>query len=134
VTDELTRLARAYLVAQRAQERDHTDPVLDWQRSEAHDALMAGLDAAGVVYRNREHAARIAGEIVAGTFAAGGDVLSGNGGDAKMTPSFLAMLARAYTVEMLEGWLDRARDGMRTRTGQVARWRRTLAWLRSEQG
>jgi len=57
---DLVKLARAYLQAKRVQELDHTDPVLDWQRSEAHEAFMIGLDVAGVAYRDREHATEIA--------------------------------------------------------------------------
>ena len=61
------------------------------------------------------------------------DTLNGDGDDAKVTPWFLAALARFYTVEMLQGWIARADAGMRTKSGQVERWQRALAWLRSEQ-
>jgi hypothetical protein len=66
VSDELMRRAKRYLAARKAQELDHTDPVLDDARTEAHDALMMQMDIEGVEYTDREHAARIAYAIVAG--------------------------------------------------------------------
>ena len=54
------RLAHEYLDARRAQELNHTDEALDWARTEAHDRFMLALDAHGIGYRDREHAAEIA--------------------------------------------------------------------------
>ena len=56
----LVPLAHAYLDARRAQELDHTDPDLNWRRIEAHDQFMLALDAAGIGYEDRMHAAEIA--------------------------------------------------------------------------
>ena len=56
----LVPLAHAYLDARRAQELDHTDEALNWQRTEAHDQFMLALDAVSIGYRDREHAAEIA--------------------------------------------------------------------------
>ena len=56
----LVHLAHAYLDARRAQELDHTDEALNWRRTEAHDQFMLALDAAGIGYKDREHAAEIA--------------------------------------------------------------------------
>jgi len=61
---ELERRAREYIIARRKQELNHTDPVLDARRTEAHDAFMMQLDVGGIEYQDREHAARIAREIV----------------------------------------------------------------------
>jgi len=62
------------------------------------------------------------------------DALSnGNGNGAKVDARFLALLARFYTVEMLQGWIARSEAGMRTKPGQLARWRQALAWLRQTQ-
>ncbi len=66
VSDELTRRAKRYLAARKAQELDHTDPILDDARTEAHDALMMQMDIEDVEYTDREHAAQIAYAIVAG--------------------------------------------------------------------
>lgn len=60
VTVGLARLAELYLSAKRNQERDHTDELLNWRRTEAHDAFLAGLAVAGIEYRDREHGAQIA--------------------------------------------------------------------------
>ena len=56
--------ARTYLDARQAQELDHTDPDLNWARTEAHDQFLAALDAAGIPYTDREHGARIALDLV----------------------------------------------------------------------
>ena len=61
------------------------------------------------------------------------DTLNGNGNGVKVDARFLALLARFYTIEALESWLARAREGMHVKRGQVERWQRALAWLRSEQ-
>jgi hypothetical protein len=61
------------------------------------------------------------------------DTLNGNGESGKVDVRFLELLARYYTVEMLEDWLARANGGMRVRENQVARWERTLTWLRQAQ-
>ena len=57
------------------------------------------------------------------------DTPNDNGNGAKVDARFLALLARFYTVEMLQGWIARADAGMRVRDGQVERWQRALAWL-----
>jgi len=67
-TRKLQRLARRYLAARAAQERDHTDPVLDYRRTEAHDVLMLEMDQQGISYESREEAAEIAQRLVAGTY------------------------------------------------------------------
>ncbi len=66
VNDELMRRAKRYLAARKAQELDHTDPILNDARTEAHDALMMQMDIEGVEYTDREHAAQVAYAIVAG--------------------------------------------------------------------
>ena len=58
--------ARTYLDARQAQELDHTDPDLNWARTEAHDQFLAALDAAGIPYTDREHGARIAFSLLEG--------------------------------------------------------------------
>jgi hypothetical protein len=58
------------------------------------------------------------------------DVLNGDNGNVEPDAAFLAMLHRFYTVAMVQDWIDRAREGMRTRDRQVARWERTLEWLK----
>ncbi len=66
VSDELMRRAKRYLAARKAQELDHTDPILNDARTKAHDALMIQMDIEEVEYTDREHAAQIAYAIVAG--------------------------------------------------------------------
>ena len=56
----LVPLAHAYLDARRTQRLYHTDEALNWRRTEAHDQFMLALDAAGIGYKDREHAAEIA--------------------------------------------------------------------------
>jgi hypothetical protein len=68
-TRRLKALAREYWRVRRLQEQDHTDPALDWQRTEAHDRLLLQMDREGIAYSDREEAAQIAREIVEGTFA-----------------------------------------------------------------
>ena len=63
-TQKLKALARAYLEAREAQEREHTDPTLNHQRTEAHDALMLQMDRESIPYASREEAAEIAQQIV----------------------------------------------------------------------
>jgi hypothetical protein len=66
ISNELERRARVYIRARKAQQLDHTDPALDYARTDAHDAFMMQLDIEGIEYRDREHAARIAQAIVNG--------------------------------------------------------------------
>jgi len=56
----LVELAREYLAARSAQERDHTDAALDFERTEAHDRFLFALDVAGVQYQDRQHGTQIA--------------------------------------------------------------------------
>ena len=66
ISNELRRRARVYTRARKAQQLDHTDPALDYARTEAHDDLMMQLDIEGIEYQDREHAARIVQAIVDG--------------------------------------------------------------------
>jgi len=118
-------------------ENHHPDKTLDWQRSEAHDKFLDALRAAGIPFTDRADGGRIASEIVAGAFDAGtgtgSELINGSGAGKSIDAAFLAMLRRHYTVEMVRGWVARADAGMRTKPGQVERWRKTLAWLEQEQ-
>lgn len=60
---ELRERSFCYLAARQAQEGDHTDEVLDWERTEAHDALMMQLDIEGIAYKGREGAAAVAEDV-----------------------------------------------------------------------
>jgi hypothetical protein len=66
LSQELKARARHYLQVRRAQELDHTNPALNEARTEAHDALMLQMDMEGIFYTDRENAAYIARQIVAG--------------------------------------------------------------------
>ena len=68
ITDELMRRAKDYLEKRAAQEMDHTDPALDYHRTEAHESLMMQMRIEGIEFEDREHAAEIARAIVAGNF------------------------------------------------------------------
>ena len=54
----LLRLAEKYWRVRRAQERDHTDEALNFQRSEAHDMLLRQMRAEGLEFEDREDAAQ----------------------------------------------------------------------------
>jgi hypothetical protein len=64
MSKQLETLAREYWKARKAQERDHTDEALNWQRTEAHDSLLLQMDIEGIPYTDREDAAQIAREIM----------------------------------------------------------------------
>jgi hypothetical protein len=66
LSNELRDRAEIYIRARRAQELDHTDPELDYARTEAHDSFMIQLDIENIYYEDRQHAARIAQAIVDG--------------------------------------------------------------------
>jgi len=61
----LYNLAKKYLRAKRAQERDHTNKELNYARTEAHDAFIFQLDIKGIAYESRDHTIEIAQAIVA---------------------------------------------------------------------
>jgi hypothetical protein len=66
ISEELKQRARDYLEKGEAQELDHTDPALDYARTEAHESLMMQMRIDGILFADREHAAEIARAIVAG--------------------------------------------------------------------
>jgi hypothetical protein len=66
LTNELRDRAEIYIRARTAQEFDHTDPDLEHARTEAHESFMIQLDIEHIYYEDREHAARIAQDIVDG--------------------------------------------------------------------
>jgi hypothetical protein len=66
LTNELRDRAEIYIRARMAQELDHTDPDLEHARIEAHESFMIQLDIEHIYYRDREHAAQIAQDIVDG--------------------------------------------------------------------
>lgn len=62
--DRLMKRANTYWQARQAQEKDHTDECLNYERTEAHDALLLWMDIEGIVYQSREQAAMIAKEMI----------------------------------------------------------------------
>lgn len=54
----LRDLAREYWRTHRAQERDHTDDMLNYLRSETHDVLLNAMRDAGILFEDREDAAQ----------------------------------------------------------------------------
>lgn len=66
ISDELMHRAKDYLEKREAQELDHTDPALDYARTEAHESLMMQLRIEGIPFADREYAAELARAIVAG--------------------------------------------------------------------
>jgi hypothetical protein len=66
LSNELRDRAQTYIIARRAQQLDHTDPELDYARTEAHDSFMIQLDIENIYYEDRQHAARIAQAVVDG--------------------------------------------------------------------
>ena len=68
ISDELKHRAKDYLEKREAQELDHTDPDLNYYRSEAHESLMMQMRIDGIEFEDREHAAQIAMDIVAGDY------------------------------------------------------------------
>lgn len=62
------------------------------------------------------------------------DTLNGNDESAKVDARFLELLTHYYTIAMLESFIARANEGMRVKPdGQLARWRKTLAWLKQAE-
>jgi hypothetical protein len=66
ISEELKCRAKDYLEKREAQELDHTDPDLNYARSEAHESLMMQMRIDGISFSDREHAAEIARAIVSG--------------------------------------------------------------------
>ena len=63
-----------------------------------------------------------------------GDTLNDNDENAKVDARFLELLTHYYTIAMLESFIARADEGMRVKPdGQLARWHKTLAWLKQTE-